>query len=125
MPESTAIHSVDDDVDFLKAIARLLTAHDLRVRTYASAEEFRMLADLTSTSCLILDVHLGGISGIDLVQELSRANSTTPVIFVTAHDSEPMRRAAIAAGCSAFLAKPISAKILMAAVRKALQGSDS
>lgn len=120
MPAGKLIHVVDDDLGFLKGIERLLALHNLDVRTFASAEEFQAKANPDNAACLILDIHLGSSSGIDLMHELSRRGSTTPVIFVTASDEEKTRRAAFAAGCSDLLLKPFSAQILIDALQKAV-----
>jgi len=117
MAAAKPVHVVDDDLGVLKGIARLLSAHGLPVRTFSSAEEFLALADPSEASCLILDIHLGGLSGIELMQELRRSASKTPVVMITANDSEPIRRAAFASGCSAFLQKRVSAQALLGAVR--------
>ena len=111
------IHIVDDDLGFLKGIERLLTVHGLPVRTFSSADELHARADPNEAACLILDVHLGAVSGIDLMHELRRSGTTTPIVLITANDNEQTRRAALASGCSAFLQKPVSAKVLMEAVR--------
>jgi FixJ family two-component response regulator len=121
MLASKPVHVVDDDVGFLKGIERLLTMHNLKVRTFASAEEFRAQTNPNDAACIILDVHLGDNSGIDLKRELSRQGATTPVIFVTASNSERTHDAALAAGCSDLLLKPFSVKVLMEALGKALQ----
>lgn len=118
MPAEKPVHIVDDDLGVLKGIERLLSAHGLPVRTFSSAEEFLALADPSEAQCLILDIHLGGISGIELMQELRRSESKTPVVLITANDNELTRRAALASGCSAFLQKPVSAKVLLGALRK-------
>ena len=117
------IHVVDDDLGFLKGIERLLVAHDLQVKTFDSAEEFRSQADPNEAACLILDIHLGSISGVELMRELSRRGAVTPVILITASDNECVRQAALAAGCSDFLQKPFSAVVLMDAIRKAVRTS--
>ncbi|RUM95765.1 response regulator [Pseudaminobacter arsenicus] len=120
MLEGKLIHVVDDDSEFLKGIARLLKAHGLEVRTFASAEEFQMDAEPAEADCLVLDIHLGGISGIELLCRLSSAGIRVPVVLVTADDSEPTRGAAAAAGCSAYLEKPVSGKLLMDAINGAV-----
>jgi FixJ family two-component response regulator len=120
MPAGNLVLVVDDDLGFLKGIERLLTLHNLDVRTFASAEEFQAKANPDNAACLILDIHLGSSSGIDLMHELSRRGSTTPVIFVTANYEEKTRQAAFAAGCSDLLLKPFSAQILIDALRKAV-----
>jgi FixJ family two-component response regulator len=118
MSAEKPIHIVDDDVGFLEGIERLLSAHGLPVKSFSSAEAFRARADADDPCCVILDIHLGGISGIDLMRELFRSGSKTPVVLITANDSEYVRRAAMEAGCSAFLQKPVSGTLLLDAVRK-------
>jgi FixJ family two-component response regulator len=110
------VYVVDDDDDFLKAIERLLCTLGLEVRTFPSAEVFLAEADLASAAGLILDIHIPGISGIELLNGLARSGAEIPVILVTGADSEPTRLAATAAGCSAYLEKPFSAKVLMEAI---------
>lgn len=120
MPRGNTVHVVDDDRGFRKGLERLLRANSLKVRTYGSAEEFETKGDLTDAGCLILDIHLEGTSGIDLRCKLIEAGSQVPVIFVTAGDNEAIRRAAVRAGCVAYLEKPFSASVLMNAVDEAL-----
>ena len=114
------IYVVDDDSGFLKGIERLLRNHGLEVRTFSSAEEFEAAADPTEASCLILDVHLDGISGVELLSRLKRSGSRIPVVLVTGQGSEVTRRAAAAAGCSAYLEKPFSGRVLMDALVEAV-----
>lgn len=116
MPLDKLIDVVDDDRGFLKATARLLTAHGLRVRTFTSAEEYRAAAEPDEAACLILDIHLKGLSGIELRREQLRAGSTLPVVFVTGDGNEANRRAAFATGCVAYLEKPYPAETLLQAV---------
>lgn len=116
MPAGKLIHVVEDNPRFLKGIKRLLNAHGLEVRTFSSAEEFQADADPNEAACLILDIHLTGISGIELLNWLSRSGSTVPVILVTANDSEVTQRAAMAAGCNAYLRKPFPSSVLMKAL---------
>jgi len=120
MLQGALIHVVDDDSGFLRGIERLLKAHGLDVRTFASAEAFQADADPAAAACLVLDIHLGGITGIELLRRMSGAGSRVPVVLVTANDSEPTRRAARDAGCSAYLEKPVSARQLMDAINEAL-----
>ena len=117
MPAAKPIHILDDDVDYLKAMKRLLGVHGLQVKAFSSAEEFQQQANLDDASCLILDIHLGAASGIDILLELVRSGVTTPIVIVTASDSESVRRAAIQGGCDAYLQKPVSAKVLMNVLR--------
>jgi FixJ family two-component response regulator len=120
MPTGKLIHVVDDDDGFLRGIERLLGAHGLAVRTFSSAEEFQAEADPNEAACLILDIHMNGTSGIELLNRLSRLGSRIPVVLVTASDSEVTRRAAMAAGCNAYLQKPFPSSVLMQALSEAI-----
>lgn len=117
------IHIVDDDVGFLKGIARLLALHGLEVRAFSSAEAFQAQDDIDGAACLILDVNLGSVSGIDLMTELFRSGARIPVILITASNSELTRQAGYASGCSVFLQKPVPAKILLDAIGDATGGA--
>ena len=114
------IYVVDDDSGFLKGIERLLRTNGLEVRTFSSAEQFEAEADPAEAVCLILDIHLDGISGIELLSRLNRSGSKTPVVLVTGQDSEVTRQAAAAAGCFAYLEKPFSGRMLMDALAEAV-----
>jgi FixJ family two-component response regulator len=114
------IYVVDDDSGFLKGIERLLRARGFEVRSFSSAEEFEAAADPTEASCLILDNHLSGISGVELLSRLKRSGSRIPVVIVTGQGSEATQRAAVAAGCSAYLEKPFSGTVLVDALVEAV-----
>jgi FixJ family two-component response regulator len=120
MPTGKLIHVVDDDRGFRKGIERLLIAHGMEVRTFSSAEEFQAQADHDEPACIILDIHLTGMSGIELLSRLTRLGPRIPVVLVTASDSDVTRRAAMAAGCDAFLQKPFSSSVLMEALAEAV-----
>jgi FixJ family two-component response regulator len=113
---------VDDDSSTLKSIGRLLNAHGFNVTLFASAEAYLAEPDLANTDCLILDIQLQGMSGIDLQQELLRSGSRIPVIFVTANDSEATRRSVMQLGCVAYIPKPFTSTALLQAVKKAASG---
>jgi FixJ family two-component response regulator len=120
MPTGRLIHVVDDDPGFLKGIERLLNAYGLEVRTFSSAEEFQADADPNEPACLIVDIHLTGMSGIELLSRLYRSGPRIPVVLVTASDSEVTRRAAMTAGCDAYLQKPFPSSVLMQALADAV-----
>jgi FixJ family two-component response regulator len=109
---------IDDNPSMLKGLDRLLSAHGFRVRTFTSAELFlESLADCEA-DCLLLDIHLGGISGIDLQRRLTSSGADLPVIFMTAIDNEATRQEAFDAGCVAYLRKPFLAKLLIDAINR-------
>jgi FixJ family two-component response regulator len=110
---------VDDDPGMLSAISRLLKAHGFEVQAYQSASAFRTHAKMSNVACLILDIDLGGESGIELRNQLSNSVASLPVIFITASDRDETRKTALDAGCLAFFRKPFSGGLLVDAVREA------
>jgi FixJ family two-component response regulator len=107
---------VENDPGMLKALERVLGAHDFVVETYASAEAFVERGSASELSCLVLDIHLDGISGIELRLQLAASGDATPVIFLTAVDSQKTRQEAMDAGCVAILLKPFLAASLLSAI---------
>jgi FixJ family two-component response regulator len=109
---------VDDNPSLLKGLDRLLSAHGFRVQTFISAELFLERFAECGADCLVLDIHLGGISGIDLQRRLMLSGTDLPVIFMTAIDNEATRQDAFDAGCIAYLRKPFLANLLIDAINK-------
>jgi FixJ family two-component response regulator len=110
---------VDDEQAMLKAIERLLTACGFSTQGFASAEAFLDSRSAQDAACLVLDIHLGGMSGIELRRRLNAVRSTLPVIFITAVDDESVRKEAIEVGCIACLRKPFPGNLLLGAIDKA------
>jgi FixJ family two-component response regulator len=117
--QPTVVIVVDDNSDFLKSVARLLTVHGFAVQTFTSAEVLLDNSDVQTAACLLLDIHLGGISGIELQRRLAALGSKCPVIFMTANDDDATRKEAADAGCIAYLKKPSAPEVLLDAIRKA------
>ena len=109
---------IDDNPSLLKGLGRLLSAHGFRVQTFTSAELFLESFAQCGADCLVLDIHLGGISGIDLQRRLTSSGTDLPVIFMTAIDNEATRQEAFDAGCVAYLRKPFLANLLIDAINK-------
>jgi FixJ family two-component response regulator len=107
---------VEDDPSMLQGLNRLLSAHGFRVERFTSAESFLHDIAKCEAKCLVVDIHLGGISGIDLKRRLTESGSDLPVIFMTAIDSDATRQEAFDAGCVAYLRKPFLAKLLIDAI---------
>ena len=118
VPDTLTIGVVEDDPSFLRALRRLLSGAGFSVATFASAEEFLTSESAEATACLVLDVHLGGMSGFDLQQQLAVAGRGIPTIFITAHDDSVTRERARSG--VAYLRKPFREEALVAAIRKAL-----
>jgi FixJ family two-component response regulator len=110
---------VDDDPDLLKAIGRVLSAHGFHCDCFASAEAFLEAGRTREPACLVLDIHLGGMSGIELRRRLKASHSRLPVIFITSIDDEAAYHEALDVGCVAYLRKPFRARALMDAIGKA------
>jgi FixJ family two-component response regulator len=109
---------VEDDPSMLRGLSRLLSAHGFRVLGFTSAESFLGDVAQSEAACLVVDIHLGGISGIDLKRRLTASGSDFPVIFMTAVDSEATRQEAVEAGCVAYLRKPFVARLLIDAINQ-------
>jgi FixJ family two-component response regulator len=109
---------VEDDTAMRKSLERLLQANDYATRAFASAEEFLRATALDDAVGLVLDIHLGGMSGIELHQRLLSTGSKIPVVFITAHDDEATRAEALATGCVEYLQKPFDAERLTNALER-------
>jgi FixJ family two-component response regulator len=108
---------VDDDASIRCSLARVFRVDGIRVDTFASAEEFLERAIAGDPQCVVLDVHLGALSGFDLQDRLAENGVVPPIIFITAHDEIPSARLTRRAGACGFLRKPFDAEALIALVR--------
>jgi FixJ family two-component response regulator len=119
MPTAAGLIAVvDDDAATRQSIQRLLQARGYTVSTFESAEEFLRSAPVESVVGLVLDIHLGGMSGIELRRHMSAKNSRIPVVFITAHDDDVIRTEALAVGCVDCLQKPFAADQLTEALER-------
>ena len=113
---------VDDDTSMLKSIARLLRQSGYASVLFSSAEAFANHADFGGAVCVLLDIDLGDVSGIELRRRLKAAGILVPVIYITGNDNPAVRKAALESGCLAYLTKPFSAKSLIEPVERASAG---
>lgn len=111
---------VEDDPGMLQSIERLLKAYNFQTATFASAEAFLDGPAASAATCLVLDIHLGGMTGIELRRRLAASGSDLPVIFISAVDDEAVHEMAMQAGCVAYLRKPFLGKVLIGAINKAV-----
>jgi len=118
--ERVVISVVDDDQSVREALKSLLDSVGYGTEVFISAEDFWNSGRLTKTSCLILDVRMSGMSGLELQRLLNAAESNVPIIFISAHDDGEARVRALHAGAIAFLQKPFSEDALLRAISKAL-----
>jgi FixJ family two-component response regulator len=112
---------VDDDELMRNALQGLLKAAGYSSRVFASAEEFLSSGLQRTTACLIADVRMPGMSGLELFAKLNDDNCGIPTIFITAHGGEKMRMEALRAGAAEFLTKPFDKAVLLQHVRSALE----
>ena len=112
---------VDDDDLMRSALEGLLKQAEFPVRTFASAEDFLNSGQQHHTACLIADIRMPGMSGLDLQARLNAEQIRIPTIFITAHGDERMRMQALRAGAVEFLAKPFDDEVLLESVRAALE----
>ena len=115
---TTYVAVVDDDENICRSFGRLLRAAGLQAVTYNSAESFLADRKHPQFGCLVLDIQLGGMSGIELAQQLAATGERTPIIFITAHDDPEARRTAGALGCVAYFRKTDSGKEVLEAIRR-------
>jgi len=112
---------IEDDDSYRVAVERLLKSAGLSVKTFNSAEAFLNSGQQQETGCLISDIRMPGMSGLELQSKLNSDNCPVPTIFITAHGDEKMRMQAMRGGAVKFLAKPFDCEALLEAVRVALK----
>jgi FixJ family two-component response regulator len=115
------ISVVDDDESVRESLSGLIRSVGFGVMVFASAEEFLSSNRLPDTDCLILDVRMPGMSGIDLQRQLAATHTSIPVIFITAHGDEEARVRALNGGAVDYLLKPFSEEALLKAIDTALK----
>ena len=126
MSETQApVYVVDDDLSMRESLARLIRSAGLKAETFASAKEFLVKARTKLPGCLLLDVKLPGLSGLDLQQELAKADVQIPIIFLTGYGDIPTSVRAMKSGALEFFTKPFDDEALLAAVRQAISRSSS
>jgi FixJ family two-component response regulator len=111
---------IDDDESGRRSMSRLLRAAHLQPVSYPSAESFLTDTNRPTFGCLVLDIQLNGMSGLDLRQRLAAVQDVTPVVFITAHDDPAVRAQAEASGCAGYLRKTNSGAEVLAAIRRAI-----
>jgi len=122
MPERGLVLVVDDDAGMLRSVTRLLRQSGYETLLFPSAEAFSNHNDFDGVTCVILDIDVGGVSGIEVRHRLKAANISVPVIYITGNDSPAVRAAAYQSGCLAYLTKPFSANSLMGPLHRAATG---
>ena len=115
------VYVVDDDTSAREGVADLIRSAGLTAKTFASAEEFLAAPRPKTPNCLVLDVSLPGLNGLDLQQQLAKSNAQVPIIFLTGHGDIPMTVRALKAGAANFLTKPFDDEELLSAIRQCIK----
>jgi FixJ family two-component response regulator len=123
--QPAVIALVENDLPTNRAFARLLRAHGFKVEAFGSAEQLLARPAEPALSCLLLDVDLDGMSGLELQQLLREQLVATPIIFITGRDDLSVRARAFEVGCSQFLSKPVESHVLVEAIRSAISATAS
>ena len=120
MTANSIVHVVDDDASWRTSAARLLGAAGYPVRQYESAAQFLETADVESPGCILLDLRMPGLSGLQLQQRLAEMRHALPVVFLSGHGDIPSSVVAMKAGAQDFLTKPVATDVLLGAVEQAI-----
>jgi RNA polymerase sigma factor (sigma-70 family) len=123
--KESIVYIVDDDEAVRTGFSRLLQSVGYPVRTYASANEFLKDTRSDRPGCIVLDVQMPELTGLDLQQELKKADLNLPIVFVTGHGDVPMSVQAMREGAVNFLSKPVDEEDLLAAIREGLATSEN
>jgi FixJ family two-component response regulator len=116
----SVISVIDDDASVRAATNNLLSSHGYTVHTFASAEDFLQSADPDDVSCVVADVQMPGMSGLDLLTHVRTQGNAVPFIFITAFPDESVRARALKVGAICFLAKPFAGPVLIDCIENAL-----
>ena len=120
MSTLSSISVIDDDASVRAGTDNLLSSHGYNVRTFASAEDFLQSAQPDGSSCVVADVQMPGMSGLDLLEHLRTLGNHVPFIFITAFPDESVRDRALKGGAVCFLAKPFAGPVLIGCIEAAL-----
>lgn len=120
MRDVPVIAIVDDDASFREALERFLGTFALRVRSFPSGEEFLQSTELPFVSCLLLDLAMPGMNGLEVNQQLAARGLRIPTVFVTAHAGDDVEQSLATADAIAILPKPVDQQMLLRLVRSAL-----
>jgi FixJ family two-component response regulator len=125
MPKpGTRVALVDDDASVRKALGRLLSASSFDIKIYGSAQEFLKSITTELPQCLVVDLHMPDLTGLDLQRHLTRAGVNIPTIIMTAHNEPGLRERCRSAGVADFLLKPLNGSTLIGAINSAVSHRD-
>ena len=124
MPQPLVVSIIDDDLSVRVAVADIVRSMDLTANAFASGHDFLRSSGLADTACIVADVQMPGISGIELQQALSARALKIPMIFITAYPDERIRAKALDGGAICFLNKPFGGSTIIECIERALSARD-
>jgi FixJ family two-component response regulator len=114
---------VDDDASVRRALARVLTASSFDITAFGSANDFLASLEVATPECLVVDLHMPEVTGLDLQRQLTRMGIRIPTVVITAYNEPGLRERCQSAGASAFLLKPLNCETLVGAINVAVKGA--
>ena len=119
-PDTCCVHVIDDDVSWRRSVDRLLAAAGYRVALHESAEAFLATAELDAPGCILLDMRMPGLTGLQLQQHLLERRQPIPIVFISGHGDIPSTVLAMKSGAETFLTKPVDADVLLKTIEQAM-----
>ena len=119
-PDTCCVHVIDDDVSWRRSVDRLLAAAGYRVALHESAEAFLATAELDAPGCILLDMRMPGLTGLQLQQHLLERRQPIPIVFISGHGDIPSTVLAMKSGAETFLTKPVDADVLLKTIEQAI-----
>jgi FixJ family two-component response regulator len=119
-PDSCCVHVIDDDASWRRSVERLLAAEGYRVALHESAEAFLATAELDAPGCILLDMRMPGLTGLQLQQHLLERRQPIPIVFISGHGDIPSTVLAMKSGAETFLTKPVDADVLLKTIEQAM-----
>ena len=119
-PDTCCVHVIDDDVSWRRSVDRLLAAAGYRVALHESAEAFLAIPELDAPGCILLDMRMPGLTGLQLQQRLLESRQPIPIVFISGHGDIPSTVLAMKSGAETFLTKPVDADVLLKTIEQAM-----
>jgi FixJ family two-component response regulator len=119
-PDTCCVHVIDDDVSWRRSVDRLLAAAGYRVALHESAEAFLATAELDAPGCILLDMRMPGLTGLQLQQHLLERRQPIPIVFISGHGDIPSTVLAMKSGAETFLTKPVDTDVLLKTIEQAM-----
>ena len=119
-PDTCCVHVIDDDASWRRSVERLLAAAGYRVALHESAEAFLAIPELDAPGCILLDMRMPGLTGLQLQQRLLESRQPIPIVFISGHGDIPSTVLAMKSGAETFLTKPVDTDVLLKTIEQAM-----